>query len=394
MNESKMTIAIDIRLVGKNRTGDETVFFHLTKELLKLDKINRYLLLTDETRIAKVAALYAKLECIGQTNAEIVSLSAGNRFVWNLFVLPRYLFQNRIDIFHTQYILPFFSPRRTKIITHIHDVSFRAHPTFIRWSDRLFLSLLIPSSLRKAALIIAPSQFTKNEIIRYYGIPEEKIAVIPNSTGELFLENVAGNQEKTDALREKYGLPEQFVLSVGTLQPRKNIPFLIHAFALLQKRLPEMKLVIVGNRQAYHTDPEIETAVATRGLRQAVIFPGFVDQDDLPAVIRLARIFAFPSLYEGFGIPLLEAMSQSVPVAASALPSLQEIGGDAALYFDPTSIANCEEKLYTLCTHPLQRETLQRAGKERIKLFSWRRSALLLLDAYRKITRTQTEETQ
>lgn len=385
MKTTDMTIAIDIRLLGKKRTGDEAVFFHLTKELLKIDTVNRYRLLTDETAPTKIASLYARLECIGQTNVEVVSLPARNRFTWNFFVLPKYLFQNMIDIFHTQYILPVFSPQRTNIITHIHDVSFRAHPELIGWSDRFFLALLIPRSLRNAALIITPSQFTKDEIIKYYRIPAEKISVVPNGIGEVFLEKSERDAEKENMLRNKYGLPERFIISVGTLQPRKNIPFLIDAFALLQKRLPQMKLVIVGNKHAHHTDKNIEKMIVLRGVEKDVVFPGFIDENDLPAVIRLAEVFAFPSLYEGFGIPLLEAMSQSVPVAASDIPSLREVGGEAAEYFDPTSIAYCEETLYNLCTHQIVRERLESAGSERIKLFSWEKSALFLFDAYKNL---------
>lgn len=384
MNKTKITIAIDIRLVGKKRTGDEAVFFHLTKELLKLDSQNRYILLTDETESAKIAFLYAHLECVGQTNVEIISLSSKNRFLWNLFAVPKFLFQNSIDIFYTQYILPVCLPKRTKVITHIHDVSFRAYPELIRRSDRFFLALLIPFSLKRATRIITPSQFTKNEIVHYYNIPAEKIMVIPNGIGDDFLETIS-NDADPRLLRNKYALPERYIVSVGTLQPRKNIPFLIEAFALLKKRLPQMKLVLVGNKTAYHTDPHIEKSIESHHFEREVLFPGFVEQKDLPTVIRHADAFVFPSLYEGFGIPLLEAMSQEVPIAASSLPSLKEVAGEAALYFDPASIAQCEEILYTLCTQEETKETLRRAGKERMKHFSWKMSAVYLFDALNKI---------
>lgn len=382
-------IAIDIRLLGKKRTGDEMVFFHLTKEVLKLDRENRYLLLTDETDTEKISALSLRLECAGQNNVEIVSLPSKNRFVWNLWTLPRYLFGHTVDLFHTQYILPLFSPRRTKIAVHIHDVSFCAYPELIGWSDRLFLSFFIPRSLRRAVLIIAPSQFTKNEIVKYYGISEAKIAVIPNAVGEDFLDTAPETTEENRLLREKYHLPERFIIYVGTLQPRKNIPFLIESFAKLSAHLrnavpgvPDLKLVLVGNREAHHTDPRIDTAIATHRIADSVVFPGFIDQDDLPHVIRLADIFVFPSLYEGFGIPLLEAMSQGVPVAASDIPSLREVAGESALYFDPTSIANCEEKLYTLFIDQKEKDDLIQRGKARLHFFSWQKSADFLRHKY------------
>lgn len=392
MNTPKITIAIDIRLLGKKRTGDETVFFHLTKEILKLDTTNQYLLLTDERASEKIASLYAELDCIGQTNVEIVSLPATNRFIWNLIAVPSFLLQNKVDIFHTQYILPFFFPKRTKCITHIHDVSFCAYPELIGRTDRFFLWVLIPRSLRVATHIIAPSQFTKDEIIKYYGVQDNKITVVPNALGEAFIESVATDETADDLLRKKYQLPKQFILSVGTLQPRKNIPFLIDAFAHLRKKLPDVPLVLVGNKNAHHTDSAIDKSIARLDLHNQVFFPGFIDQKDMPRLMRMARVFVFPSLYEGFGIPLLEAMSQDVPVAASDIPSLREVGGEAALYFDPASVASCEEILYNLCTNDTTRETLQRAGKERVRFFSWHGSAMLLFDVYKKYSQNDAQK--
>ncbi|MDO8566286.1 MAG: glycosyltransferase family 1 protein [Candidatus Moranbacteria bacterium] len=385
MNNTQKTIAIDIRLLGKERTGDETVFFHLTKEVLKLDRKNQYRLLTDETVMEKIASLSLRLECIGQENVSIVSLPVANRFVWNIFVLPKYLFRNKIDIFHTQYILPLFSPKWTKMVTHIHDVSFRRYPELIGWLDRLFLMLLIPRSLARATLIVTPSQFTKQEIIKYYAVHEEKITVVQNALGENFFKDAAEDTEKDRVVREKYHLPEDFIIAAGTLQPRKNIPLLVSAFASLRKRLPKMNLVLVGNRHAHHADSQIDRTIARENLGETVIFPGFVKESDLPTVIRLAQVFVLPSLYEGFGIPLLEAMSQRVPVVASDIPGLREVGGEAVAYFDPKSIVSCEERVYTLCTQEEERMALIKHGEERVRLFSWQKSAHLLLNAYNKI---------
>jgi len=376
------TIAIDIRLLGKKRTGDETVFFHLTKELLALDKENEYRLMTDIREPSKLALLEKRLNSVGQKNVQFVSLYGRNKFVWNLLTLPWFLIQNKIDIYHTQYILPFFVPRRTKMVTHIHDLSFVAHPKLIGSVDRFFLSLFIPHSLRRSDLIVTPSQFTKDEIVKYYGTASEKICVVPNALGEEFLESAGTNAAR---VREKYGLPEHFILYVGTLQPRKNIPFLIRAFSLLKKRLPEARLILVGSRSAHHVDTGIEDALEETGVEKDVIFPGYIDQNDLPALIRSAHLFVFPSLYEGFGIPVLEAMSQDVPVVASDIPCLREIGGDGVLYFDQLSLANCEQIMYNLFTDENLREDTIQKGKERLLLFSWQKSAALLLDKYKTL---------
>lgn len=371
--------AIDIRLLGKKRTGDEAVFFNLTKEVLALDKSNQYLLLTDEQDTATKMLIEKQLGCVGQGNVRLISLCGKNRFVWNLFSLPWFLLCHRVDVYHTQYILPLFVPKRTKVVNHIHDVSFMAYPKLIGWKDRLFLSLLIPRSLSRANGIIAPSQFTKDEIVRYYGVAESKVTVVSNALSEAFLKEQALDEER---VREKYGLPERFILAVGTLQPRKNIPFLIRAFARVCERLPDVSLVLVGSRGGHHFDMGIDRALTEESLGSAVCFPGYIEEEDLPVLVRAATVFAFPSLYEGFGIPLLEAMSQDVPVASSDIPCLREIAGEAALYFDPTSIASCEEKLYTLLTDMEQREKGISLGRHRISLFSWKKSAAVLLSVY------------
>jgi len=372
--------AIDIRLLRKKRTGDETVFFNLTKELLAIDKEHQYLLLTDENNPQEIALIQARLGCVGQKNVQFVSLIGKNRFVWNLISVPWFLLTNKVDTYHTQYILPFLVPQRTKVLLHIHDVSFRAYPKLIGWKDLFFLDFFIPRSLARAERILVPSQFTKDEIVDYYGVAPEKIVVISNALGEDFL--VSGNDVSPLLVQKKYHLPEDFIVYIGTLQPRKNIPFLIRAFAELRKRLPQMSLVLVGDREGHHVDSGIERALEETGVAESVCFPGYIDEHDLKGMLQSSSLFVFPSLYEGFGIPLLEAMSQEVPVAASDIPVLHEVAGEAAAYFDNTSIASCEEKLYTLCTDREQRARGISLGKSRLSYFSWKKSAKTLLALY------------
>ena len=370
--------AIDIRLLGKKRTGDEAVFFNLTKELLALDQEHEYWLLTDEKDPSVLLQLQNSLGCVDQKNVRIVSLSGKNRFLWNLVTLPWFLFRHRVDVYHTQYILPLCIPKRTRVLLHIHDVSFKAYPELIGWKDRFFLALLIPRSLRRASRILVPSQFTKDEIRRYYGTAEEKIVVIPNAVSDVFLVTSVGET----ALQEKYSLPKRFILFVGTLQPRKNIPLLIRAFAEVTKRIPDIELVIVGNRQGLHFDSAIDSVIEELDLSMKVHFPGYIAEEDLPGIMRCASLFVFPSFYEGFGIPLLEAMSQNVPVACSDIPCLREVAGDAAQYFDPMSVASCQEKLYTLLIQKELRESVVALGKSRSSFFLWKKSATLLSRVY------------
>lgn len=370
-----MKIGIDIRNLGQKRTGDEIVFFNLTKNLASIDDTNEYVLFLDKRSQEEISNIEKSLGISGKKNFCIVSLPAKNKFDWNLWVLPMYLRKHPVDVYHTQYITPFFVPSSIKIITHIHDVSFRVYPELIGWKDRLFLSLLIPMSLRRSDVIVAVSEFTKKEIEKYYVVRPEKIQVVLNALADDFL--VEGNSSEIDknSVREKYQLPKEYVLYIGTLQPRKNIPSLIQAFSLIQDKLPHMKLVIVGNKKGHHYDMRIDEAIQKYGALEKVVFPGFIDQKDLSVVIHMASMFVFPSLYEGFGIPVLEAMSQKIPVIASDIPVLREVGGDACVYVNTADIASFSQSMYNIATGQDVRNTLVKKGFERIHVFSWRKSA-------------------
>lgn len=381
-----MRIGLDFRNVGKGRTGDETVFFQLVRALAKLPSTgHRFILFVDDRTSESLDALAERLGIAGRDDFAWANLHGGGKFRWNAWDLPRALRgEHPVDVYHTQYITPFFVPSGTRVVTHIHDVSFRRHPELIGLIDRLFLSLLIPRSLRAATHVVAVSEFTKQEIIECYGVPAEKISVVPNALGDDFISYMPAD-ETLRGIREKYRLPEQFVLYVGTLQPRKNLPFLIRSVAELRKMIPTAALVLVGNRAGHHFDTAVDEAVRETGLDGQVIFPGFVDQADLPGVIRLATVFAFPSLYEGFGIPLLEAMSQDVPVVASDTPALREVGGDAAIYISPTDLAALRDALYNVFVSSEIRDGLVQNGRRRLADFSWEKSARKLLNVYESL---------
>lgn len=172
---------------------------------------------------------------------------------------------------------------------------------------------------------------------------------------------------------------------MGTLQPRKNIPQLIEAYAAVKNKLGGIELVICGNRQAANFDRKIDKAIAKNKLEENVIFPGFIEEEDKKTIFQMAHAFVFPSLYEGFGIPVLEAMSQGVPVLASNIPSLKEIAQDSALYFDTTSIADFSQKLYDICVDDGLRAKLIQSGMARISFFSWKNSAQKMLAIYHKL---------
>ena len=292
-----MIIGIDIRLIGKKRTGDEVVFFNLVKNLALIDAQNEYFLFTDILDESILQEIRMSLGIENKNNFEIISLKAKNKFDWNFSVVAKYLKKNPVDIYHTQYILPFFVPKNIKLVTTIHDLSFLAYPEHIKFSDLAFLKILIPRSLKRATKIIAVSEFTKNEIIKYYKINSEKIEVAQNAVGENFLKSLTESESPfAQDIEKKYSLPKKFILYVGTMQPRKNLPLLIEAFAKVKNEIGETKLVLCGNRDAHNFDLKIDAKIKEFSLEKDVFFPGFIDERDKPAIFKLARVFCYPSL--------------------------------------------------------------------------------------------------
>lgn len=372
-------IGIDVRLVSEERTGDSMVFRYLTRALLKKRGEFHYRLYTHVTETEALDTLRHELECEGREDVEIVSLPGShNRFVWNALTLPMELWRRPVSVYHTQYIAPLWLPRSVKLVTHVHDVSFAAHPEWIARSDRFFLNLLIPRSLRRSDRIVVPSQFTQEEIIRYYPVTQGKVMVIPNAVGEEWLEPI--EPDLREVVRAKYQLPKRYIIASGTMQPRKNIPFLVEAWAKRPESLHEVGLVLTGNPLGHHVDTRVG-AVSTEG----IVFTGYVPTAELRALMAEAEVLAFPSLYEGFGIPLLEAFAVGTPVWASDIPPFHEVGGEAFASFDPTSLAEAQEILYSLFVDEAKQERLANLGCERLPAFSWSQSADRLSVLYRKL---------
>ncbi len=289
------------------------------------------------------------------------------KFFWSQFFLPFNLYlKKRVDAFFSPaHYSPRFCPAPT--IVTIHDLSFIFFPNDFLKTDLIKLRQWTKYSINKAKKIIAVSKTTKKDIIKYYQVPENKIEVIYNGYEKRIT-------HKKFTLKEIKKWPveaKNYILYVGTLQPRKNITVLIQAFHLFKRLNKNFKLVIVGKKGWLYQD--IFRLVKKLGLNNEVLFTDYISDEELIFLYQKAFCFILPSLYEGFGIPILEAMSFACPVISSFTSSLPEIGGDACLYFNPKNFNELFEKIKLLAENKNLRKELIKKGKKRVKLFSWKK---------------------
>ncbi|MGQ9567807.1 MAG: glycosyltransferase family 4 protein [Anaerolineae bacterium] len=368
-----MRIAIDVHMVGERETGNETYTLNLVRHLLELDAENTYGLITPHPE-----RLLAKLGL--PPHAEILPVRPASAFLRVPLALPLLVARWRADLLHVNYVAPPLCPCPT--VVTVHDISYEFFPDFFSPRDRRMLGTLVPWSARRAARVIAVSEQTRQDLMRVYGIPGERIAV----THEAAVPGFAPVRDPA-ALEEtcaRYGIRRPYVLALGNLQPRKNVARLVEAFALAREEahLPH-QLVVAGKAQ--WRESEVLATVERLGLEDAVRFPGYVADEDLPALYSGAGCFAYPSLYEGFGLPPLEAMACGTPVLASHAGALREVVGNAAWVVDPTDVRDIARGLLALLTDPGTAQAYRERGLAHAATFSWHRLAEQTLEVYRQV---------
>ncbi|GIW07637.1 MAG: glycosyl transferase family 1 [Dehalococcoidia bacterium] len=281
-------------------------------------------------------------------------------------------------IFHgTDHLLP--PLRRARTVFTVHDLIFRFYPEHHLPLNRWYLTLMMPRFLRAADALIAVSEQTKRDVTALYGIPAERIRVVYEGVDPRF--RPENDPARLADLRRRLGLPERFVLYLGTIEPRKNLPALLDAYQLLVAGGEEADLVIAG-RTGWLFEP-VFAHVRRLGLEQRVHFTGWVDDADTPALLSAARAFVFPSLYEGFGLPPLEAMACGTPVVVSNTSSLPEVVGEAGLLVPPTDVAALAGALRRVLEDDDLAAALRAKGLRQARRFRWEKAALETLAVYR-----------
>ncbi|GMV93976.1 MAG: glycosyl transferase [Candidatus Hydrogenedentota bacterium] len=296
-------------------------------------------------------------------------------------VLPWLARKHRFDLLHTQYAAPPWCPCPT--VVSVHDIGWVRFPELFPPLLRSRLALLTPGTLRRAARIFVLTDAIKREIADVYEVAEERMDVVAPSVDPRFFAEASA--EDMQRIRARYDLPEAFVLYVGALQPRKNLARLATAFAQLRDHGLPHALVLTGKRAWLHSG--MLEAIESLQLRDRLRFTGYVDAEDLPTLIRAADAFAYVSLYEGFGLPALEALASGVPCVVSNDPAIAEVCGGAAISCDPLDLDDMERALVSALTDDPLRQRLHRAGPTQAARFTRASMAAAAVQGYREALR-------
>ena len=368
-----MKIFIDTRAVAGQPTGIGQYVKRLVLALSKIDLQNNYYLLGG--KIEGLPKNFTQKKLMGKR------LGLYNR-VWQKISFPKIesLFKTSFDIAHfTNYqILP---NKSKKIVSTIYDISFIRYPEY---GDNKMIDQIRKSAeyaVRHSDVILTISEFSKREIIDYYKISPDRVKPIYLAADDLYFSAVTG--EEIEVARSKYKTGNKYILSIGTLEPRKNLTNLIKAF--IKIRDENLNLVLVGKKDWQKELLEKEVLGLPDIMRDRIRFTGYLPDKDLKLILGGAQLFVFPSYYEGLGLPVVEAMAASVPVACSSASSLPEVGDGAVVYFDPKNIDEIKSTIEKILNEEDLRLNLIERGKEQAKRFSWDKTARQTLDIYNSL---------
>ncbi|HEX6484251.1 MAG TPA: glycosyltransferase family 1 protein [Ktedonobacteraceae bacterium] len=379
-----MRIAIDYTAAIRQGAGVGNYVRSLVDAMLAQDTTNEYTLLTSGRPTRERPFPIGK----NVRGRSILIPDHYLNILWYRWRLPLYanFFTGQVDIYHgPDFVLPPLNGKLRKIVT-VHDLAFLEHPEYAVPELTAYLTRVVPEAVASADIVAAVSQVTAQTLTEHFKIPPEKIPIVPNGIRPYF-------QRITDpillgATLHKYGLKHPLVLGVGTLEPRKNHPGLIKAFYKAQssggkgKQRPAMLALAGGPGWMYD---ETRQLVADLKLEKKVRFLGRVSELELITLYSLADVFAYPSFFEGFGVPPLEAMACGAPVITSNTSSLPEIVGDAALLVDPHNTGEIAQAITRLLENEELREELREKGYQQVKQYTWPNSARKMLSVYEKL---------
>lgn len=377
-----MKIGVDVRSVGHLKAGKGIYTFRIMKELLKADLTagtkNQYILYTD-----KITAEFASF---GNAHIKVVH---SRPWIWHFKVMKDFRTREKGDLFFapTSYIIPALLPKKIASVITVHDIVAFLHPQLHQGKAMIIEHLFFRMALKKARAVIVPSENTKRDLVRVFRYSDEKIHVTPLAADDVFFKKPDEDKAQIQAAQKKYDLPKKFILTVSGLEPRKNVGELIDAFEKIAPEHPETALVIVGGKgwksdalQKRIAKVQADSKLHSKKGHGKILHFENVTFSELPALYKLATVFVYPSLYEGFGLPPLEAMASGCPVICSDAASLKEVVGKAALGFSPGDTNTLVHHLKLLLTDENKRTKLAQRGKKLASTFSWKKTAIKTLE--------------
>lgn len=364
-----MLIGYDGRFITKRPTGNGIYAAYLIEALSCLDGSNQYRIYVPGPNPVLPAGL--------GKNAEVRIMHPLHRSAWLRVPLlfPLELRRFPVDVFHAHYTIPLWT--KAKVVMTLHDFFWIIYPEQFVSIKRIPVTYTIKKSVAQADRILVGTSYIKQQTMEYFGVSEDRLVVISYGLDERFF--CRANDEQLMKARQKYGIDSPYILAVGDIHPRKNLERLLKAFLILPERR-DVKLVLVG-KPLWKTK-ELHQHIKNAALEDSVITTGYVRNEDLPLLYQGAEVFCYPSLYEGFGFPILEAMASGVPVAISDTSSCPEVGGQAAVYFSPTSVEDIADKLSQMLTDSQLRTDRIEAGIKWARGFTWEKTAKQTIDVY------------
>ncbi|WP_438434460.1 glycosyltransferase family 4 protein [Gorillibacterium sp. sgz500922] len=372
MEHSPYRIGIDAQAIGTNFSGNEVYIKNVIKNLDRGSRFDYHLFVNKNFNYAG--------DFTG-TDWKLLEFKTRSPFIRLPFEFPGLIRREKLDLLHVQYTAPYFAD--CPIVSTIHDISFEHYPEFFTKKEASLLKVGIRKTAKEAAKIITVSEYSKQDMIDTYGVPAEKIVVTYNSIDEAF--RAVPDPARLAAIRGKYGIEGDYVLAVGNLQPRKNIPRLLEAYKRIRLENPDIraKLVVVG-RKAWMFDGIFQTLTDFPYLKD-VILTDYVPQEDLPLLYSAAEVFVYPSIFEGFGLPVLESMACGTPVVTSNTSCLPEIAGGAAVLVNPLDEDEIAAGIVKLLRDPKARQDYMARGLARSQDFSWEATGRATSEVYASV---------
>ena len=370
-----MKIGIDAHGVGGHSRGlgNETYFRNLIGALLAIDHTNEYHIFINHPE-----AMHEVVR--DHPNAKLVSLFPHSQWVQRPFSMPLYAARHKLDVVHAAFIRPPFT--RAKTVITVHDASYELRPKDYHWLDRWRMKLLVPPSCRRADLVFTVSEHARRELNELYGIPLEKILVTHNAADHVQYRKISAEVP----LPWKAHVPTPYILFLGLIQPRKNLVRLVEAFDQFKSRVDLPHQLVIAGKWGWGNG-ELKRTIEGLKHRDHIHFVGYVPNTEIDMIMRDASLFVFPSLYESFAIPPMEAQRLAVPALVANNTCFPEIYGDSVLYCDPFSVDSIADGIARGLQDVELRAALVQRGFEKVKQFSWAKSARIALQGYESLVR-------